>query len=103
MIISNHQINSLLKAYNKENIHSNKPDKTQQKTRTDRSRGLDQTNLSEEARGFQTALKVARSTPEVREGKVAELREAIRTGNYSVTGEEIAEKMIGRALVDRLV
>lgn len=103
MIISSHQINNLLKAYNKEGIRANDPDKAQGKTGTVRSRGLDQTQVSEEAKVFQTALKAAQSTPEVREGKVAELREAIRTGSYSVTGEEIAEKMIGRALVDRLV
>ncbi len=103
MIISNHQINNLLKAYSKEGIRSNNLDKAQAKTGTAKSLGIDRTQVSEEARGFQVALKAAQDAPEVREGKVAELREAIRTGNYSLTGGEIAEKMIARALVDKLV
>lgn len=103
MMISSHQITSLLKAYGKEGLRPANNDKVQAKSGTAKARGLDQTQVSAEARNFQIALKAAQTAPEVREAKVAELKEAIRTGNYQVSGGEIAEKMVARALVDELI
>lgn len=103
MMISSLQINNLLKIYNKEGGRSNNLGKGQVKNGTLNSRVIDQTQVSEEAKSFQVAMKATQSAPEVRESTVTELREAIRTGNYSVKGEDIAEKMLARALVDKLV
>jgi negative regulator of flagellin synthesis FlgM len=39
--------------------------------------------------------------PDVREQIVASLRERIESGDYNVSGEQIAEMMLRRALTDR--
>lgn len=41
-------------------------------------------------------------TPDTREQIVASLKERIESGSYHVTGEQIAEMMVRRALADRL-
>jgi len=40
--------------------------------------------------------------PDVREQIVASLRERIESGDYNVTGEQIAEMMVRRHLTDRI-
>lgn len=100
MIISNHQIHNLLKSYNSGGIRSNNLEKAPKTKTTD---GLDKTQVSEEAKTFQMTMKAVQGSSEVREDRVAELKEAIRTGNYAVSSGEIAEKMLVRALVDKLV
>ncbi len=101
MIISNHQIYNLLKSYNSGGIRSNSLEKAPAKTKT--TDGLDKTQVSEEAKTFKMNMKAVQGASEVREDRVAELKEAIRTGNYAVSSGEIAEKMLVRALVDKLV
>ncbi|TCL64805.1 FlgM family anti-sigma-28 factor [Hydrogenispora ethanolica] len=41
-------------------------------------------------------------SPDIRADKVSELKELIQDGRYHVTGDEIAQKMINRSLVDEL-
>lgn len=62
----------------------------------------DQVTISSRARLIQELKQRVAAEPEVREEKVAEVREAIQQGTYKVTGREIAEKMLGRTLADRL-
>lgn len=42
------------------------------------------------------------SVPEIRSDRVAELRAALLKGTYQVPASAVAEKMLGRALADRL-
>ncbi|MDI6869868.1 MAG: flagellar biosynthesis anti-sigma factor FlgM [Bacillota bacterium] len=66
------------------------------------SLGTDQVSLSPESKELQAVREKVAQAPEVREAKVAELREAIKSGRYNVTGEEIAEQMLARSLPDKL-
>ncbi len=70
--------------------------------RTRPSLGSDQVSLSEEGKELQAIREKVAEAPEVREAKVAELREAIKSRRYNVTGEEIAEQMLARSLADKL-
>jgi negative regulator of flagellin synthesis FlgM len=66
------------------------------------SLGADQVSLSRESKELQAVRQAVAQAPEVREEKVAELREAIKSGRYNVAGEEIAEQMLARSLADKL-
>ncbi|MBN21896.1 MAG: flagellar biosynthesis anti-sigma factor FlgM [Bdellovibrionaceae bacterium] len=51
-------------------------------------------DISLKAKEFATAKAVADSAPDVREAKIAELRERIRNKEYNVKPEDIAERMV---------
>ena len=40
--------------------------------------------------------------PEIREDRIASIREAVRKSEYFVSEEDVAKKMIGRILTDRI-
>lgn len=62
--------------------------------------------LSSEARELaearQKAFDIARNTPEVREDKVQELKEKIKSGEYKVSSEKIADGILREALMEKL-
>ncbi|MBE3578097.1 MAG: flagellar biosynthesis anti-sigma factor FlgM [Limnochordales bacterium] len=62
----------------------------------------DEVTISNQARLIQELKRRIAALPEVREEKVAELRAAIQQGTYKVSSQEIADKMLGRTLADRL-
>ncbi len=47
--------------------------------------------------------ELARQAPDVRREKVEEVKGQIEAGTYKVSGEEIAEKLLSRLLVDELI
>jgi negative regulator of flagellin synthesis FlgM len=57
-------------------------------------------NLSATARDIQQAKNVIAGLPEIREEMVQELKSRVEQGNYSVSGEKIADKMVGESLLD---
>jgi len=63
-------------------------------------------NLSSKAKGLAEAhakaLNIARSTPDVRADKVADLRARIKAGSYKVDPEKIADGMMKETLKDQL-
>jgi negative regulator of flagellin synthesis FlgM len=63
---------------------------------------VDKVALSPEARQIQEVKKLLDSLPDIREEKVAEIREQIENGTYSVDSEKIAFKMIREAILDEL-
>ncbi|MCP4578342.1 MAG: flagellar biosynthesis anti-sigma factor FlgM [Deltaproteobacteria bacterium] len=62
----------------------------------------DSVELSPEAKVMQEAIKVLETLPDVREEKVAQIRERIEEGSYQIDGKKIAEKMINESLVNEL-
>jgi negative regulator of flagellin synthesis FlgM len=46
--------------------------------------------------------QLIRSTPDIREARVNEIRNLIQSGTYNVRGEQIAEKIISGSLVDEV-
>ena len=57
-------------------------------------------DLSTKARDIQQLKDAVSELPEVREEKVQELQERIEKGAYDVSGEKIAEKMVGESIID---
>jgi negative regulator of flagellin synthesis FlgM len=57
-------------------------------------------DLSTKAKDIQQAKSALSSVPDVREQKVAELKSQVEQGAYKVSGEKIAEKMVGESIVD---
>lgn len=54
----------------------------------------DKVDFSDSGKLFAQAMKQAMNTPEVREEKVAALREQIQNGTYAPNGQDIARKML---------
>lgn len=64
--------------------------------------GADQVTLSPAAQGFSQILQKLKNTPEVREDKVAEMREKMSAGTYQINNDEIAAKLLsGMGMVGR--
>ncbi|KAB2953640.1 flagellar biosynthesis anti-sigma factor FlgM [Heliorestis acidaminivorans] len=99
MKISSNQIQNILKMYGVDRVEKKTEARPADKVQ---KMGKDKVSLSEDARLLQAASKVIQETPEIREEVVEKLRQKIESGTYNVSGEKIAEKMIGRSLIDRL-
>ncbi len=63
----------------------------------------DRVALSPEAKIMQEAIKVLETLPDVREEKVAQIRERIEDGTYQVDGRKVAEKMINESIMNDLL
>jgi negative regulator of flagellin synthesis FlgM len=64
--------------------------------------GSDRVELSVRGLQVQHLDQLIRSTPDVREARVEEIRNLIQSGTYNVRGEQIAEKIISGSLVDEV-
>jgi hypothetical protein len=49
-----------------------------------------------------TAWPAAGQDPDFRRSRVAHLRDALAAGDYNITAEQVATKMIGRAICDQV-
>lgn len=99
MIISGKQVQGVLKAYADQNkALKNKTDKTEFKP----LQKQDEVILSTGVQTFGQILQGIQDIPEVREEKVKALSTQVENGTYHVDSRDIADKMIGRVLVDSL-
>ncbi|WP_026479005.1 flagellar biosynthesis anti-sigma factor FlgM [Alkaliphilus transvaalensis] len=96
-IHNNHSIAKAMKVYNTSNKNNNVEagQKVQQ--------AKDQLELSENAKEFQVAMKAFKNLPEVREEKIKELKEKIQQGSYTVSGKEVADKIIESLQIDKKI
>ena len=62
----------------------------------------DKIEISDAAKDFQVAMKAFKELPDVRESKVAALKDQINSGQYNVTGSEIADKILEEAKLNKL-
>ncbi|HAI22036.1 MAG TPA: flagellar biosynthesis anti-sigma factor FlgM [Clostridiales bacterium UBA8153] len=97
MIISRSQIGQTVQAYS-DQLRG----RTSSAAPLRRKAGHDQVALSPEASRLAEARRLLKSIPDVRAERVSELTQAISRGEYRVSGHDIAEKMCGRLLVDRI-
>lgn len=97
MMISKTQIQQVVKQYGE----NTKTKKSEQSSAAPIASKLDSVTLSKQAMEIQQVQKALKEIPDVRDEKVREMREQIESGNYNVSGEEIAEQMLGRTIVDR--
>ncbi|NLW47347.1 MAG: flagellar biosynthesis anti-sigma factor FlgM [Firmicutes bacterium] len=97
MIISNKQVQNILQL---ERLNSLKK-KTALKESAASGKN-DSLVLSGQAQVLNFAKEQVLKSPEVRADKILELKKQIELGNYQVSGNDIASKIIGRSLVDEL-
>ena len=98
MIISRTQVQNLLSVYDK-NIIAN------QNARTGRVQAVRKSDEVDISVASKIKLKTFRGMSEAdpaREERITELREQISMGIYRIDGDQIAEKMIQRAIIDEL-
>lgn len=68
--------------------------KRQVKAQDVKAGAKDKLEISETARHFQTALKAAKASPEIRTEKVNQIKAQIDAGTYKVSAEDVAKKMM---------
>lgn len=54
----------------------------------------DEVALSKTAKDFQTVHKLLSTTPDIREDKVNEIKEKMKSGSYNVSAAEVADKIL---------
>ena len=87
MRIQNTNINKMLNVYaNQSNVDKTKKSGVAKKS--------DEFNISSTARDFQVAMQEVKKQPEIREAKVASIKQQIAAGTYRVDAKKIAEKMM---------
>lgn len=69
----------------------------------DGARRTDKVEVSERARGLQQARQALDQTPDVREAKVADLRQRVQEGRYNVRGELIADRLLRQVNINELI
>jgi negative regulator of flagellin synthesis FlgM len=89
-----YNVPGVLKAYNQKKIQP-----------TAKTGGVeskrDEMQVSSEAQLMNKILQKAKSAPEIREEKVKELKNALKQGNYNVSAEDVAQKMLNGILFDQ--
>lgn len=69
---------------------------TKKTTKTAGSSAADQVQISRIGKDYQVAKKAVNDVPDVREDKVNEIKERMKSGTYNVSAEEIANKIVDR-------
>ena len=65
-------------------------------TKAEEVQGKERYEASGFAKEYQIAKNAIKNAPDIREDKIEKLQEAISTGTYNVSAQEIADKMVGR-------
>lgn len=76
--------------------HLYQANKTKKISKSSETEKKDQFEISQSAKDYQTAKKALSQTPDIREDKVAEIKNAMNTGTYNVSAQEIADKMVSK-------
>jgi len=63
----------------------------------------DRIELSVQGREIQHLNELIRSTPDIREAKVEQIRNAVESGTYNVKAEKIADKILGGNMIDQIL
>ena len=64
--------------------------------------GQDKVQISDRSREIARVRELVNAAPEVRSDKVAEMKEKLASGTYSVNGEQVAEAMM-KSVIDETV
>ena len=70
---------------------------------TGKKPATDEINFSDKAVDFQHALKAFKEVDDLRMEKVEKLKEEVKSGNYYVDGDKIAEKILEGLSFDRRI
>lgn len=101
MIISNSQIRNLISNLLKTGEKVSRPDND--RSDNDLKKEVVKADIEQNPRVYSAAKEVINELPDIRVDRTEIIEKQVRTGTYDIDDEEIAEKMIGRSLVDKLV
>lgn len=59
-------------------------------------------SISNTAKDYQTVIKALKGVPDIRQDKVNKLIEDYQSGNYDVSGKDIAERIV-KSIIDKKV
>ena len=59
-------------------------------------------SISTQAKDYQSAVKIAKETPDIRQDKVNEIQNRIESGSYNVQGREVVDKIV-RSIIDKKI
>ena len=99
MQISNRQIDSIFRAVSTQ-LRADKAERAKKEEQLPRSG--DRATISERAAELNRYKDIIAQMPDVRQDKLADLAERIKSGQYKPPSEKVAEKMLLRGLADRL-
>jgi len=102
VVISRNEINNILTTYRQRAQAVSEKDGSREEVRTVRGNQRDRLEISPKAREVQRLKRLLEQIPEVRQDKVQAIRQKISRGEYGVSAEDVAEKILGRALADKL-
>lgn len=57
---------------------------------------------AEEIEGIQRVVKRIQTVPPVRQDRIEKVRKALADSSYNVSGDDVAKKLIGRIISDKL-
>lgn len=87
-------------AYEKVNTAAKK-DNAEAKKQVDKAASeSDRLGLSNEARKVAELKDAVRSSPDIRQDRVNEIREQIKSNTYNISGQKVAEKVVNAAIDD---
>ena len=69
---------------------------TKKVNKTEKIQKKDSYVISRSARDYQVAKQAVAETEDIREDRVAELKEALASGTYNVSAQEIADKIVSK-------
>ncbi len=94
--------NPLIVKTNVQRLENPQPTERTSKSGEGQNPDSDRLELSVRSREISRFDELIRSTPDVRESRVEQLRSEIENGTYNVKAEKIAEKIIGGNLLDEI-
>lgn len=100
MKINGSNMDKILGVYRKQGIQGKKTEKA---AGTEGIRKSDSIELSAEAKDLQAALRALSQVPEIREAKVADIKNRISIGEYNVNAGEVADRIIDGLFIDKKV
>ncbi|QGU00437.1 hypothetical protein SYNTR_1843 [Candidatus Syntrophocurvum alkaliphilum] len=99
MFISKAQVQNLLKTYGKDNKNKN----IQKTTEVKGAAKKDKIAISNESKTKQKAMQSIKKSDDLRQDKIDAAKQKISTGTYTKSNDEVAEKMIEQAIIDKLI
>lgn len=75
---------------------------TKKLTGTEKSRFQDKLEISQTGKDYQVAKQIIAQVPEIREDKVNDIIERMKSGTYNIGVEEVADKLVGQYFDDMM-
>ena len=100
MKISSQQVMATLQTHKFAEVTQSVGKKQQDASAAYGNSDTDSIYLSEQAQGLVKLQNALNEVPQTRQEKVQELKDQIQSGDYEVPAEDVAEKIISRAVVN---